>query len=431
MTERDNNHGRRRRQRLDEGARHELDMVDRVLAGVQTETADDADLASFALRVRGARPEPGEDVRARLDATFAERMSADREIAAARASKRGPWALPDAIRSKRGKLVGAGAMATVLLGLVIAGSAINQPEVAMEQHGTSGQAPTSSTAIDEAPQAVSPEMDDRFLSKRVQVPSRAGGESTAQTPLLDAESGGTLGGVRRVEQSVQLTLAAPSAKVEGTADDVIAVTDRFGGFVVSSSVTGGDEANAAARFEVKLPAKQFRDALAAYSGLAHVRERTQQTQDVTDPYRRATSRVSDARAEVERLRAQLVKASDAQASVVRVRLRAARRSLEAREQSLSRMRNRVNYVTMAITIVADETAETVERGVIRRALDTAVDVLQGIVAVLIVGLAIVVPFAAVAAAVVYLRRRVRRSRSDILISDAAAGGPGADGGHAA
>ncbi|MBI4898479.1 MAG: DUF4349 domain-containing protein [Actinobacteria bacterium] len=428
MTERTDNHGRRRRQKLDAAARHELDMVDRVLAGVQTETADDAELASFALRVRGTRPELADDARGRVDARFAERIEADRVAAAGESKKQRhlmAWT-----STARGKLLGAGAAASVLVAIVMAVTAINENDATTE-------ALHSATSPGQSEGRVTPESAAKSMASE-QANDAASGAAPSVSPVsgtgidprflkstmpTQADQATPTTGVRRVERSAELTLATASGKIETVADKVIAVTDRYGGFVVSSSVSGGDAGSANASFSLKLPAERFQQALAAYSGLAHVRERTQQTQDITDPYRRATSRVSGARAESARLRALLAKASDADAASLRSRLRTAENRLTARERELSRLRNRVNFVTLGLTIVADETAEANERGTIHRAFDMAVNVLESIAALLIVGLAIVVPVTLVAVVAIFARRRVRRARGDAVINSGAAGNP--------
>lgn len=435
MTERATGTTRGRRQKLDDAAHHDLDLVDRVMAGVQVETAADAELADFTLRLRTARASTPDATRERLDARFMERMQADRREAKSRpVGLKGRFAaVAFAGHGNRAKLAGAGALATMLVCVAVAGSFIsgdrnesvlNETSVSPEMGETLQTRRTDATAKS-LPQAgpleaVSSDGAGSAVDGRQTEGSSLDKFLSATPNSVTPNSTAPIDGIRRVERSANLTLAAAGSKVEDVADKVISTTDRFGGYVVNSSVSGGDAGRSSAEFELKLPAERFQQALAAYSGLAHVRERTQQTQDITDPYRRATSALSSARAEADRLRALLTKSSDAEAPAVRSRLRAAERRVTARGASLNRLRNRVNFVSLGVTIVADETVGASDRGTIGRALDKAVDVLAAIAAFMIVALAVVVPPALVVLAVIVGRRRFNRARRDLLINDVAA-----------
>lgn len=407
-TERADRTVKRRRHRLDAAAQHELDVIDRVLVGNHTEGADDAEIAQFALRLRAERPTIGDEARARLDARFAERIAEEREAVAG----------PGPIKRLRGRFSGrlsrpaplAGALATLV---VVVGVAVSLNE----------SLPVGSRDVDDAPQASSAESvagdvapeSSRSMAKSA--PVTAGSEALDSIIAAPNQSTST---IRRVERSGDLTLATPSANVENVADDVIATTDRFNGFVESSSVSGGDGGNASANFTLRLPSDRYQEALAALSGLAHVRERTQSTQDVTDSYERAADRLKSARAESNRLRAKLAATTDeTQAKIVRNRLRRAEASESARRREMQAMRNRVTNVTLGLTIVADETAEIANQGTIAKALDKAGDILTQLAAIAIVSLAILAPLALLALAIRYGSRRLRRTRADEVIDSAA------------
>lgn len=412
----------RRHHRLDPAARHDLDVIDRVLVGVQTETAADAELADLVLRLRTTRPTADEEVRERLDQRFSVRMAAERRTATARplgvtARLRGAFT---GISARRASLVGAGALATVLVGVVVVVSLPRDQGLAgaIEHRSLSDQsgvmsakrAPSESDVVapsqDMGLQPTGSQKSPRAFSA---IPGSAGSGFSAGTDIRS----------RKQVRSANVVLATGSAQIERTADKVIATTDQFGGFVLSSSVSGGDAGRASAEFDLRLPAGRFQQALAAYSGLAHVRERTQQTQDVTDPYGRATARLSAARAESVRLRARLAAASDAEAPALRARLRAADRNTEARRAELSRLRNRVSFVTLGVSIVADESAMAADRGTLGGAVDTAKHLLTRIAAILIVTLALVIPLAVVMIVAVFGSRRLRRGSHDLLIADVA------------
>ena len=383
-------------------------MIDRVLVGNHTEGADDAEIAQFALSLRAERPTIGDDARARMDALFAERI----------AEERAAVANPGPIRRLRGRFPArlsrpaplAGALATLVVVVGVAASLNDSLPAGSPDAGVTPPAlSVESAAGDIAPDS------SRSMSKSA--PESAGTEAPGSLVAAPNQSTST---IRRVERSGDLTLATPSSNVENVADDVIATTDRFNGFVESSSVSGGDAGNASANFTLRLPSDRYQEALAALSGLAHVRERTQATQDITDSYERAADRLKSARAESNRLRAKLAATTDeTQAKIVRARLRRAEASESARRREMQAMRNRVTNVTLGVTIVADETAEIADQGTIAKALDKAGDILTQLAAIAIVSLAILAPLALLALAIRFGTRRLRRTRAEEVIDSAA------------
>src|SRR6185503_8551766 len=110
------------------------------------------------------------------------------------------------------------------------------------------------------------------------------------------------------------------------ADGVIRVTDRHGGFVLSSSVSAGEGAKAGASLDVRIPSDRLQAAVADLSELAHVRSRTQAARDVTAEFSSPRRRLADALAERRGLLRQLAQAvTPNQTAAVRARLRAVNR----------------------------------------------------------------------------------------------------------
>ena len=92
------------------------------------------------------------------------------------------------------------------------------------------------------------------------------------------------------------------------ADGAIRVTDRHGGFVLSSSVSSGEGAEAGATLDLRIPSARLQPALADLSELAHVRSRTQEARDITAAFTSPRRRLSDALAERRGLLRQLARA---------------------------------------------------------------------------------------------------------------------------
>ena len=68
--------------------------------------------------------------------------------------------------------------------------------------------------------------------------------------------------------------------MQRVADQVTAVTNRHGGFVLSSSVSTGEDSSGG-DFELRIPANEVRPALRDLAALADVRSQSQTGRDVT------------------------------------------------------------------------------------------------------------------------------------------------------
>ena len=110
--------------------------------------------------------------------------------------------------------------------------------------------------------------------------SRRHEPATSMAPAPGGGSPGSDGRAHRAqERSAALTLAARPREIEDVAAGILRVTDAAGGFVASSSRRGGERP--AARSSCASPTRRLDKALADLSRLAHVRERTQSTRDIT------------------------------------------------------------------------------------------------------------------------------------------------------
>src|SRR4051794_7754413 len=101
--------------------------------------------------------------------------------------------------------------------------------------------------------------------------------------------------VRKIERTVSLEVEAPVDEMGRVADQVTAVTNRHGGFVLSSSVSTGD--GAGGDFSLRIPSTELRPALNDLSEIADVRSQSQTGRDVTPEHVTARQRLRAARAE--------------------------------------------------------------------------------------------------------------------------------------
>jgi uncharacterized protein DUF4349 len=240
---------------------------------------------------------------------------------------------------------------------------------------------------------------------------RASGAAAEQAPVPPAPSPAGIAPrapSRKVERSASLTLAAPSDEVEGVADRVVRTTDRFGGFVLQSSVSSG-ESGTGATLDVRIPSARLQAALAELSRLAHVRARSQATQDVTATFGSQRRRLAEALAERRALLRLLARAATPnETASVRARLRFASRRIDAARAALRRVAERVDFAAVSVSV--EPGASTGDgRWTPGDAFRDALSVLGTIGGALLVALAVVVPAGllfvlAWAGRAVYLRR---------------------------
>jgi hypothetical protein len=244
-------------------------------------------------------------------------------------------------------------------------------------------------------------------------PSRAPAQALA-SPALDTAQRAR---GREVERSASLTLAAPRDEIEDTADRAIGVTDRYDGFVMSSTVSGGEGPDVGARLELRLPSRRLQAALADLSKLAHVRTRTQGSQDITAAFRSPRRRLADALAERRGLLRRLARAvTPNETAAVRARLRAVNRRIDRVQAELRRLHNRVTFSSVSVAIEPGSAARAdAGRWTLGDALDDALGVLRAVLGATLVALAVLIP-AALLGGLGWLgyRRSLRRRRERAL-----------------
>src|SRR5437763_2220977 len=206
--------------------------------------------------------------------------------------------------------------------------------------------------------AVSPQSDLKLGSKAAPLERGAPGTASAQTAPATP-----LARVRRVERSAALTLAAPGSKLDDVANQIVSVVDRRHGFVLHSTVTTGGGGATGGEFELRVASASLQDTLSDLSGLADVRSRTQNADDITQPYNAVAGQLSEARALRHSLLSRLAKATtdtEAQALRKRIRLESAQiRSLSARFAGLQ---NRARFATIDVTLVRERAHHAASAG---------------------------------------------------------------------
>ena len=289
---------------------HDLAAVEGALAsGAATdEDAVARELQQLALELRADAPRPtaafAELLGERVEAGFA------REPRAVRRARRKPRP------ARRFLLPAAGVGAPLLLIAIVL--VAGQPDSAQEADLNSGAAAGGGAAEGGGGTGGGSEPGDRAGSA-----VQAGGDSAAVAPMQPLPSdGGFAPGQRnrKIERSFSLELGVPLDDMARVADEVTAVTNRHGGFVLNSSVNSGDDGGGG-DFSLRIPSDRLRPALRDLAELAPVIRQSQEGRDVTREHVTAKDRLQAARAERRSLLRRLEDAdTDEEAEAIRRRL---------------------------------------------------------------------------------------------------------------
>jgi hypothetical protein len=226
---------------------------------------------------------------------------------------------------------------------------------------------------------------------------------------------------RRIERSAALTLAAPDDRLDRVAADIAAVTDRYRGFVLSSSLATGDEgATTGGSFELRIPAARLDAALADLAKLGQVRSQTTAGQDVTAAFVTAGDRLEAASAERTGLLTRLEGAgTDGAATSLRLQLDANAREINRLKSRIAALRISTNYANVAVALQSTDAATaapaSAEHDGLRGALDDAADSLSGALELLIRALGVVLPLALLAAAGFFVFHAIQRRRREAAL----------------
>jgi len=231
--------------------------------------------------------------------------------------------------------------------------------------------------------------------------------SEALPPPAGGEPPGV--GHRKVERSAALALATGAGDLDDVTDGVVRATDEADGFVASSQVDSTGSGGTA-RFDLRVPSARLDATLAALSKLAHVRSRTESSDDVTGAVVSARERLADAEAQRRALLRALGRARSAtQAEAIRARLRLVRGEIATARADVRALHQRTAFSSVSVTISADGSGDGAGASFgPDDALHDAIRILGAIAGGLLVVLAILLPAALVGGALWAGARTLRR-----------------------
>jgi hypothetical protein len=215
---------------------------------------------------------------------------------------------------------------------------------------------------------------------------------------------------RKIERSVALELEAPVDEMSRVAEQITAVTNRHGGFVLSSSVSTGESAGG--DFDLRIPATELRPALRDLAGLAEVRSQSQTGRDVTREHVTTKDRLRAARAERRSLLRRLeIATTDEEAEAIRRRLDIVAGEINGLRAQLRDLRLRTDYAVVTVSLLAKngDQGGGIGGGSFDDAMGDAGDILVGVAGILVRALAVALPLGLLAL-IGWLAARVVRRR---------------------
>ena len=213
--------------------------------------------------------------------------------------------------------------------------------------------------------------------------------------------------------SATLTVEVPDSNgVSDAAHDALTITDALGGYVVSSSVTTGDEGSAA--LTVRVPVDRVQEAIVQLSGLGRIVSQQVTIDDVQEELDALQRREKSVRAQIARISARLESESldNETRAVLEARRRALRTELRQLRGGIAATQAEARMATIQMAVVTPgQLGVVAPPSRLDRTLDEALNVLlwEGVVALAIAIVA--APFALLAIAA-WLGHRLYRRRED-------------------
>jgi hypothetical protein len=284
----------------------------------------------------------------RPDPAWARRLDSRAAAGFPRPPRRSPWAIMKAHRRALVPVVSFACVALLVVGL----ASVDLGSDDMGGSGSSGGGGSLSSDGGSAGGASAP----RSGRSSAESAGDSGDSSVAAPRTAPSTGQGSPGSdgrrTRFQERSAALTLAARPREIERVADGILRVTDAAGGFVASSTVSGG--AGSGGSFELRIPNARLDKAIADLSRLADVRERTQSSRDITAETLTARERLREAKREREGLLRALARATTLnETESIKARLRTVNRELAVARQGVRRVENRAAYANVSVALVAD------------------------------------------------------------------------------
>jgi hypothetical protein len=428
---------------LDPDVERELEAIDHALRGLRVAT-DLEDLRDLAVDARADCPALEPDFGTKLDHWAAAgfpregRPGARTEEAADSALS----GLLERLRSvpPRRLLLSTGAAATLVVAVAV-GIGVSDQLGGPDRGAGTGAAPSSTggpavDTVQSAPagagsagaQRLAPELDTQKALPGLVPLGDTRQASRADQFGLSASSGRAAH--RKVAQNVDLVLATEPQKVRNVADGVVAVVDKYNGYVVSSNVTSGrgptpvplergdtsQRVEGTGTFRLRIPASNLKKAVDEMSDLAHVASRSDGTIDITNRFDAAQAQVEDLETQRQHLLRQLADAfTIEERHSLNARLKIVENQLADAQDHLGHLQTRIRLVPVTVEIRGQAGVDSGGAWSIGDAFHDAGRVLTVIAGILLISAAVLAPLGLIGAvAWITARALIRRRREGAL-----------------
>ena len=398
----------------------ETATIERDLAAVEAALASGSaahedptarELQELALELRADAPRPRDEWAEQMRARVAEGFP---RAAKAKRRRRDPF-LREFLMPLGG--VGAGVAVLVALVLVAGGSNSGSDDASSGDGGGGGSVAMESGGDDGGSAAGGGRGETSAESQsRAGADSGAGAVVSPAAPLTKGFAPGQRN--RKIERSFSLELAVPLEEMTRVADEVTAVTNRHGGFVLDSSVNTGED-DGGGDFSLRIPTGRLRPALRDLAELAPVIRQSQEGRDVTREHVTARDRLQAARAERRSLLRRLEEAdTDEEAEAIRRSLDLVAGEINGLRAQLRDLRLRTDYavVTVSLEVADNDSGSGGVGGSFDDSIDDAGKLLVGFAGVMILGLALALPLALIAGVGWLGTRAVRRRQRESALA---------------
>ncbi len=282
---------------------------------------------------------------------------------------------------------------------VLAGCAGAGEESTESDAGAPEAAPAQ--VADGAEEAAAPDRDR--LAEADAAGPVGGGEQRALAPTLQPAALGD-----RIVRDGTMRVRVEDSGFDAAFNRLVGLADRFGGTVLASDATTGDDGSTSGTVTVRVPAQDFDDLLVAAGGIGEVERRSMTSEDVSGEFVDLEARLRHNRAQ-ERFYLSLLDRADSveDAIAVQQRVDAIQEMIEQLEGRLRFLDGRTSFSRLTVELVeAGATLHTATgQPSLARYWATARAALVNVLGGAIVVGAVVLPFAVVGAAVFVLGRR--------------------------
>jgi len=396
---------------------------------------NDPELEALAVALRENRPEPEADFAEKLDTAVADHFPKEwTDDANPGRRSFSDWLTRHFGNARQVLLPATAGLAGILVVAVVVGVGMNGGG-SSDTNSDSSVASREFSAGDSGAVSAEPEFEDRAQGNE-SFDSSAGGAAANSIEKLSSKQldqadvqvvpaskspGVYAAGTddRKVAYETDITLGTDPDNVQDVSNDIVGVVDDHDGIVLDSSVEDGPAGQAGADFSLMIPSAQLESAVSDLSGLADLRSRNQETEDITAPTLTVEDSLRDSRARVDSLVKELSEATtDEDRARIEDELAQERRQAARLSTRLNKLERRASLTPVSVVVeTGGDTSSDEDDSAwgVGDAFDDAGRMLGVAAGVTLIALAIAVPIGLVLLIALALNRAwVRHSRRRAL-----------------